>query len=116
MSTKAKAVITSGDGSCWVDEITLDNPGPGEVLVRIMAAGVCHTDYDHQSWGQNLILGHEGAGLVEAAGRGSTFREGDRVLLNWAIPCGHCFQCQRGAENICEQKPGLPGERYYHAS
>jgi S-(hydroxymethyl)glutathione dehydrogenase/alcohol dehydrogenase len=116
MSTKAKAVITSGDGSCWIDEITLDDPGPGEVLVRIMAAGVCHTDYDHQSWKQNLILGHEGAGLVEAAGKGSSFREGNRVLLNWAIPCGNCFQCRRGAENICEQKPAVSAAHYHHAS
>jgi len=116
MSMKTKAVITAGDGSCWVDEITLDDPSIGEVLVRIVAAGVCHTDYDHQSWQQNLILGHEGAGVVEAVGKDSSFHKGDKVLLNWAIPCGHCFQCCCGAENLCEQKPTVPVERYHHSS
>ncbi len=116
MSTKAKAVVTAGDGSCWIDEITLGDPRRGEVLVRVMAAGVCHTDYDHLSWGLNLILGHEGAGIVDTPGPGSSFAKGDRVLLNWAIPCSDCFQCRRGAENLCEQKPTVSRNRHRHAS
>ena len=116
MSTRTKAIVTPGDGTCRLDEVMLEDPRTGEVLVRVMAAGVCHTDYDHQSWKQELILGHEGAGIVEKAGAGSAFQEGDRVLMNWAIPCGRCFQCRRGAENICEQKPIVGADRFHHAS
>jgi S-(hydroxymethyl)glutathione dehydrogenase/alcohol dehydrogenase len=66
------------------------------------------------SWGEKLILGHEGAGVVVACGEGVTgYRMGDRVLLNWAMPCGECFQCRHGAENICEQKPTVPAERFH---
>ena len=57
--------------------------------------------------------GHEGAGVVLACGPGVTHvQPGDRVLLNWAIPCGDCFQCRKGAENTCEQQPIVPNERF----
>jgi S-(hydroxymethyl)glutathione dehydrogenase/alcohol dehydrogenase len=85
--------------------------------VKVLAAGVCHTDLDSLSWGKLLILGHEGAGIVERIGtRVPNLCVDDRVLLNWAIPCGSCFQCQRGAENICENKPSVPAPRFRHAS
>lgn len=116
MSTVAEAILTDGDGSCWLDEITLDDPSEGEVLVRVMAAGVCHTDFDHRSMKQQLILGHEGSGVVEKIGPASSFRPGDRVVMNWAMPCGKCFQCLRGAENICEQKRTVPASRFHHSS
>jgi S-(hydroxymethyl)glutathione dehydrogenase/alcohol dehydrogenase len=60
-------------------------------------------------------MGHEGAGVVLECGPGvEHVQPGDRVLLNWAIPCGDCFQCRRGAENICENKPVVPAERFLH--
>jgi S-(hydroxymethyl)glutathione dehydrogenase / alcohol dehydrogenase len=110
----ATAAVSNGKGNFVIDEIELAEPVETEVLVRIAASGVCHTDYDHMNKSnRTFILGHEGAGVVEKVGSGvSHVREGDRVLLNWAIPCGECFQCRRGAENICENKPSIPNERF----
>jgi S-(hydroxymethyl)glutathione dehydrogenase/alcohol dehydrogenase len=102
---EVKAAIAAGDGTYRVETIGLDEPGPGEVLVTIKASGVCHTDWDSLGWGRAFILGHEGAGEVLCVGSGvSSFTPGDRVMLNWAIPCGHCFQCNLGHENICEDR------------
>jgi S-(hydroxymethyl)glutathione dehydrogenase/alcohol dehydrogenase len=113
MSTIAQAMITDGEGNFFLDEFELGDPETGEVLVRIEASGVCHTDFDSLHWKQRSILGHEGAGVVLAVGAGvNNVAPGDRVLLNWAIPCGVCFQCRRGAENICEDKPSVPQERF----
>jgi S-(hydroxymethyl)glutathione dehydrogenase/alcohol dehydrogenase len=113
MSTLAQAVVTDGKGSFTIGEVTLGDPQRGEVLVEIRASGVCHTDFDSMSWGREQVMGHEGAGVVMACGEGvSHVQPGDHVLLNWAMPCGDCFQCRRGAENICESKPSVPDERY----
>src|SRR5689334_16758494 len=113
MSITATAIITNGQGEFFVDQLEVGYPESGEVLVELKASGVCHTDFDSMSWGRTLVMGHEGAGVVRACG--SDVRHvtpGDRVLLNWAIPCGECFQCRRGAENICENKPTVPKERF----
>jgi len=113
MSTAARAIVTDGHGHFELMEVQLGDPHPGEVLVELKASGVCHTDFDSLSWMRRMILGHEGAGVAIACGEGVTnVRPGDRVLLNWAIPCGNCFQCRNGAENICEQKPTVPDERF----
>lgn len=110
---KIRAAMTAGDGRFSIEEGELAGPQQNEVLVQIKASGVCHTDFDSMSWKRPLILGHEGAGVVQAVGAGVTHvQPGDRVLLNWAIPCGACFQCARGAENICEQRPQVPDERF----
>lgn len=113
---KARAAISDGRGHFVVDEVELGAPQGGEVLVEIRASGVCHTDFDHMNcWNRTYIMGHEGAGVVrQVGGEVSHVREGDRVLLNWAIPCGDCFQCHRGAENICEQRPRVPDERFIY--
>ena len=112
---KARGVVTDGFGQMRVESFEIDDPHDAEVLVKIEASGVCHTDLDHASWKKPLILGHEGAGIVAACGDKVTGVEpGDRVLLNWAIPCGACFQCSRGAENLCENKPRVPSERFTH--
>lgn len=112
---KAKAALSDGRGNFFFDEIDIADPGENEVRVRIKASGVCHTDWDTMRCGRTIILGHEGAGVVDRVGRGVTpVREGDRVLLNWAIPCGECFQCRRGGENICEKRPQVPRERFTH--
>src|ERR1035437_786492 len=105
MSTSAKAIVTNGRGDFALQEVELGDPQAGEVLVEIKASGVCHTDFDSMSWKRRMIMGHEGAGIVRKCGEGVTHVQlGDRVLLNWAIPCGNCFQCRNGAENICEEK------------
>jgi S-(hydroxymethyl)glutathione dehydrogenase/alcohol dehydrogenase len=111
--TKAHAIVTDGAGNFSYEEIEIADPQRGEVLVEIKASGVCHTDFDSMSWGRVCVMGHEGAGIVQQVGEGvSHVNAGDRVLLNWAIPCGACFQCLRGAENICEAKPTVPDERF----
>ena len=113
METIATAVVTEGDGTFSLCEVRLGEPQYGEVLVEIRASGVCHTDFDTMTWKRRLIMGHEGAGVVIACGEGvKTLFVGDRVLLNWAIPCGDCFQCRSGAQNICEQKPTVPESRF----
>jgi len=110
---EVRAAITNGDGEFAIETCEFAEPHAGEVLVEIKASGVCHTDYDSLRWNRQLILGHEGAGVVSAVGKGVTdLAPGARVMLNWAIPCGACFQCQRGAENICEQRGTVPDERF----
>ena len=109
-----RAAVGDGVGGFAIQTVRIDAPQRGEVLVRVRASGVCHTDWDSLRWGREIILGHEGAGVVEAVGEGVTrFGSGDRVMLNWAIPCGRCFQCQRGHENICEDRGTVPDARFH---
>jgi S-(hydroxymethyl)glutathione dehydrogenase/alcohol dehydrogenase len=109
---RAKAVVADGKGGYSVEEVEVGDPQAGEVQVEIRASGVCHTDDKFVHRGREQILGHEGAGVVRKVGPGvARVAPGDRVLLNWAIPCGSCFQCRRGAENICEKQPSVPDER-----
>jgi len=108
---KCKGAITDGKGTFSIEEIEVDSPSFDEVLVKIKAAGICHTDYDSLNWGKQMILGHEGAGVVEKIGRNvKDLNEGDSVILNWAIPCGHCFQCKKGNHNICENNSPVTGK------
>lgn len=113
---KARAAVSDGKGHFIIDEVELGEPQAGEVLVEIKASGVCHTDFDHMNClNRTYIMGHEGAGVVQHVGPDvSHVKEGDWVLLNWAIPCGDCFQCRRGAENICENRPRVPDERFIY--
>lgn len=114
---QVQAAVAGGDGTFSIEQIAIDDPGPGELVLAIKASGVCHTDWDSLRWGKRIVLGHEGAGEVVACGEGVVaFAPGDRVMLNWAIPCGHCFQCTRGKENICEQRGTVPDSRYQHPS
>lgn len=104
MPTLCKAAITRGDGSFFIDEIEIGEPARDEVLVKIKASGICHTDFDSLAWGKKMIPGHEGAGVVMKCGEGvSNMREGDHVILNWAIPCHNCYQCHNGHQNLCER-------------
>ncbi len=114
----SKAAITDGKGSFSIETIAVDeNPQQDEVLVEIKAAGICHTDWDSQSWGRPLVMGHEGAGVVIKTGPGvSTLQPGDKVILNWAIPCYHCFQCQEGNQHLCETKAMIPEGRQVSSS
>lgn len=112
---QAKAAIADGQGKFIIDAIEVADPEADEVLVEIKAAGVCHTDYDSLTWGRPLIMGHEGAGVVKAVGPNvDHVQAGDRVILNWAVPCGTCFQCMNGRQSICENRRGVPLERSLH--
>ena len=92
--TASGAVVEAAGAAIRVEPIVIDDPGPGEVLVALAASGVCHSDVwaiEHGNWGSPwpMLLGHEGAGVVEAIGDGVTSVDrGDRVVLTWAVPCG----------------------------
>jgi S-(hydroxymethyl)glutathione dehydrogenase/alcohol dehydrogenase len=101
-----RAAIADGAGGFAIDIVEVGPPGPGEVRVAIAAAGVCHTDHASLRWPGPLVMGHEGAGFVESAGEGVDLRAGQPVLLNWAIPCGDCFQCGHGMPSLCERTHG----------
>ncbi|MCU0340328.1 MAG: alcohol dehydrogenase catalytic domain-containing protein [Spirosomaceae bacterium] len=104
----SQAAIANGHGGFSIQTTQLAPPQGDEVLVQIKAAGICHTDWDSQSWGKPLVMGHEGAGVVTHVGpqvRG--LRVGDAVMLNWAIPCYECFQCQEGNQHICERNSAV---------
>lgn len=98
------AAIADGRGGFSIQVIEVEPPGPGEVRVAMAAAGVCHTDHASLGWPGPLVMGHEGAGHVESVGADVLgLQPGQPVLLNWAIPCGGCFQCARGAQALCER-------------
>jgi S-(hydroxymethyl)mycothiol dehydrogenase len=101
------AVVDSLGSGVRIEELRIDPPGPGEVLVRLVASGVCHSDLwamEHGNWGAPLpmLLGHEGGGIVEEVGDGvRTPAVGDPVVLSWAVPCGSCGPCRRGVLRRC---------------
>ena len=106
MPIEGRAVVAWAAGAPVSPEpIVIDAPGPGEVLVRIEASGVCHTDLhvrDGKIGTPPVLLGHEGAGVVEAVGSGVVEpRVGDYVILAWRAPCGRCRFCQRGQLHLC---------------
>ena len=108
MATTARGAIARIPGDpVSIEEFTIDDPGPNEVLVRILASGVCHTDLGVKSGtygtdGFPFLLGHEGAGVIEAVGPGVTrHMVGDHVILAWRAPCGNCRFCRAGQPNLC---------------
>jgi S-(hydroxymethyl)mycothiol dehydrogenase len=112
----AQAVVVHQPGAApALEEILLDPPGPGEVLVRVVATGVCHTDL-HAQRGQftpdfPILLGHEASGIVEAVGPGVTRPAvGESVVLTWRAPCGECRACVAGRPVRCV-KPAVAGPR-----
>jgi S-(hydroxymethyl)glutathione dehydrogenase/alcohol dehydrogenase len=106
MKIKA-ALLTAPNTPFSIEDLTLDDPQEGEVLVKIAACGVCHSDY-HLLTGTTrhatpVVCGHEGAGIVEAVGKGvARVKVGDHVTLSWTPDCGHCFYCRNGQPNLCE--------------
>ena len=105
-----KAAVYHGPGRpLTIEERPAPKPAPGEILVRVAACGVCHTDLHYLDHGVKtfreppLILGHEPSGTVVENGPGAAlFRAGERVLLPAVLTCGRCRQCRVGRENICE--------------
>jgi S-(hydroxymethyl)mycothiol dehydrogenase len=109
-----QGVVLAAPGEVVLEEIEVAQPGPGEVLVRIEATGVCHSDLhviENDGWGARLpvLLGHEGAGTVEAVGEGVSLEPGDRVILGWKSNCGACSSCARGVPRECTRPPAAPG-------
>ncbi|GAB2977554.1 NDMA-dependent alcohol dehydrogenase [Amycolatopsis acidiphila] len=105
---KTKAAVLWGQHEKWqVEEIDLDPPKAGEVLVKLTASGLCHSD-EHLVTGDlpfpyPLVGGHEGAGVVEAAGPGvMDIAEGDHVVMTFLPACGRCSYCARGLGNLCD--------------
>jgi S-(hydroxymethyl)mycothiol dehydrogenase len=113
-----RGVVLSAPGAVALEEIRVEAPGPGEVLVRIEATGVCHSDLhviEEDGWGHALpvLLGHEGAGTVEAVGDGvDGLAAGDRVVLGWKTACGQCPTCLRGEPRRCTRPPAAPGRLF----
>ena len=106
-----QGVVLAAPGEVALEEILVDEPGPGEVRVRIDATGVCHSDLhaiEEDGWGHALplLLGHEGAGTVERVGEGVVgLADGDRVVLGWHTACGACVACTRGLPRQCKRPP-----------
>jgi S-(hydroxymethyl)glutathione dehydrogenase/alcohol dehydrogenase len=100
------AVVTRSIGRCEIEEVRLRSLGGRDVLVRIDASGICHSDRSvcDGSLPSELpaVLGHEGAGTVLEVGAGvTTLRPGDRVVLAAVAPCGRCWHCGRGEPYLC---------------
>lgn len=102
------AVLQSTDDQKIVirDDVEAVGPGPGQVKIRVRAAGVCHSDLSARTGGlpqpMPAILGHEAAGDVIETGAGVTaLAAGDRVIANWLPPCGRCPNCLRGELHLC---------------
>ncbi len=108
-------VVLSAPGAVALEEIVVDAPGPGEVLIRIEATGVCHSDLhvvEEDGWGHALpvLLGHEAAGTVEAVGEGvASVAPGDRVVVGWKTACGRCDACRSGDPRRCRRPPAAVG-------
>jgi len=106
---KTKAAILRGIGQDWeVTELDLDPPKTGELLIRYVAAGLCHSD-EHLRHGDlvppqfPVVGGHEGAGIIEEVGPGVTrYAPGDHVICSFLPVCGHCRWCSTGKSNLCD--------------
>ncbi|HUR76055.1 MAG TPA: NDMA-dependent alcohol dehydrogenase [Sporichthya sp.] len=121
MKTKAAVVIEPGK-PIEIEELDLDGPKEGEVLIRYTHAGLCHSDI-HVAHGDfparlPMVLGHEGAGIIEEVGAGVTrVKPGDKVVCSFIPNCGHCRWCATGRQSICDMgatilEGYLPGPRW----
>ena len=110
-----------------VEDVDIESPHEGEVLLDIVGAGVCHSDYHYVDGhitprGLPLVMGHEGAGVVREVGPGVTsVQVGDKIILSLDAMCGYCRNCSEGSPALCEtHQGGVPsrisknGTIYYH--
>ena len=101
------AVLNERRTPLKIEEIELVEPGPGEVEVKLVASGVCHSDLHHMLRDMStssppIVLGHEGAGIVKAVGPNVTrVQPGDHVIIAFGSKCGECFYCLRGMPYLC---------------
>ncbi|MDQ1400648.1 MAG: hypothetical protein QOK20_2580 [Acidimicrobiaceae bacterium] len=105
--SKAAVLATIGQPLEVRTDVVVEAPHAGEVLVRMAASGVCHSDLSMQNGTMltptPIVLGHEGAGVIEAVGDGvSELAVGDHVVISWVPQCGSCYYCERGQPEICE--------------
>ncbi|MEV5829248.1 zinc-binding dehydrogenase [Spirillospora sp. NPDC052242] len=111
-ATRAAVLVESGRPAPYADsrpleiaELRLDPPGPGELLVRVRAAGLCHSDLSVINGSRlrplPMALGHEAAGEVVEVGEGTEFAPGDHVVLAFVPACGHCERCVAGRPALC---------------
>ncbi|MDQ0600974.1 Zn-dependent alcohol dehydrogenase [Streptomyces canus] len=112
-----RGVVFDGKRVEVVDDLEVRGPGPGEVLVAIAAAGLCHSDLSVVDgtipFPVPVVLGHEGAGVVEAVGEGvSHVSAGDHVSLSTLANCGTCADCDRGRPTMCRKAIGRPGQPF----
>jgi propanol-preferring alcohol dehydrogenase len=112
MTMMKAAVVPELGGRVEIRELPVPEPGPGQVLVRMVASGLCHTDI-HAAAGDWPVKpappftpGHEGVGIVEATGPGASLhKSGERVAIAWlGSACGHCRYCISGWETLCESQ------------
>jgi S-(hydroxymethyl)glutathione dehydrogenase / alcohol dehydrogenase len=103
-----RAAVLEADGKLAVGQVDIEDPRPGEVLVRVTDCGVCHSDLSSLDGSfpaaTPTVLGHEAAGIVEAVGPGVTrLRAGDKAVLTPLPPCGRCYFCTRGQPTLCAE-------------
>ncbi len=108
------AVLYAKHQPLRVEEVDLDPPRQREVLVKMAASGVCHSDLHYIKGDREhpmpVVLGHEGSGTVAEVGPEVTYaRPGDHVVLSFVPSCGRCSYCLRGRQNLCEVRYGLRG-------
>ena len=107
MPQTVRGVIARAKGApVEIVDVVVPDPGPGEVVVKVAACGVCHTDLHYREGGINdsypFLLGHEASGHVESVGEGVTdVAPGDYVVLNWRAVCGECRACLKGRPWYC---------------
>ena len=110
---RTQAAVLYEAGTDWkVEDIELDPPRAGEVLVRVAAAGLCHSEEHHRTgdmpFTAPMIGGHEGAGFVEAVGPGVTLvKPGDYIVFSSVPNCGRCPSCAQGRQNLCDVAAGI---------
>jgi len=101
------AVLNEVGAALTIDTLAMAPLQANDVLVRVRASGLCHTDLEviqgTLAYPMPIVLGHEGAGVVEAVGSAvSRVKKGDHVICSWNPHCGHCFYCERGVPILCE--------------
>lgn len=106
-----RGIVFTGEGAEVTDELDVRAPGPTEVAVRMVAAGVCHSDLSVLNgtipWPAPSVLGHEGAGVVEAVGDAVTnVKPGDHVVVTTLANCGLCKWCNTGRPTLCRKSMG----------
>jgi S-(hydroxymethyl)glutathione dehydrogenase/alcohol dehydrogenase len=103
------AVLSKSPGDLEIEDLSIDAPGPREVLVRTVHAGLCHSDLHFMDGvyqiGSRTVMGHEGAGIVEAVGRDVTHvKPGDHVIACLSVFCGQCRYCLSGRPHLCSER------------
>src|SRR5678815_4666759 len=101
------AVLNEVGAPLTIETLAMAPLQANDVLVRVRASGLCHTDLEviqgTLAYPMPIVLGHEGAGVVEAVGSAvSRVKRGDHVICSWNPHCGHCFYCERGVPILCE--------------